>query len=369
MIRVYFQPPGAIRAEPSEPGRLPDLIGRDGWVWVDVRDEDTEELTAIGELLGLDPLAVEDATIDTHFPKVDDYGTHVFVVLHGLSERDGRLETGELDAFVGEPYLVTVHRGESPAIEWAVSGDVPFAPTPDLMLARIAETSARRFLPLLDAIDDEIDALEERAVAGDGTVVPEIQALRRDAVRVRRTIGPQREVLAALSRAFSPVVGERAQAQFASVYDHHLRVVESLDGARALLAATLDTYRGAVAERMNEVMKVLAVYAAILLPLSVLAGIYGMNFVNMPELQWRFGYFLLLGIMAAVTLGQWVYFARRGFIGAFKFARVPRAVGRGLVRLAQLPVDAAVTIARLPETLPFPGDGARDEEPPQSGDD
>ena len=95
---------------------------------------------------------------------------------------------------------------------------------------------------------------------------------------------------------------------------------------------------------MNEVMKVLTVYAAILLPMSLLAGLYGMNFSNMPELQWRWGYFGLLGLMAAIAIGQWIYFARRGFVGSFSFRRIPRTVGRGLARLALLPVDA-VTLA------------------------
>ena len=360
MIRVHLQPPGGASPERGDLENLEAMRAREGWLWIDMRDEDTEAIEDVAARFSLNPFAVEDATADTHYPKVDDFDDHVFVVLHGLATRGDRLATIELDAFIGKDYLITIHRGEAPSIEWAQREDEVFAPSPDLMLARIAETSVRRFLPLIEAIDDELDGLEERAVAGDGSVVPEIQALRRDAVRVRRTIGPQREVFADLSRPFSHLVGDRAQLRFASVYDHHIRLAESLDSGRALLQATLDTYRSTVAERMNEVMKVLTVYAAILLPLSLLAGIYGMNFTNIPELEWRYGYFGLLALMATVAIGQWLYFARRGFVGGVRFARVPRVVGRGLVRLAHLPVEAVVTIAKTAERLV--GD---DEEPPE----
>lgn len=314
------------------------------WVWIDVMPETGQEVVGLGARFGLHHLAVEDASSSIHFPKVDDFGDHLLIVLHGITEHEGRLETAELDAFLGPDYLITVHFIPSPSAEWVLANASSGASGPDVILARLADTSGRRLLPLIEALDQDIDDLEERAVGGDGGVVPEIQALRRDAVRLRRVVGPQRSVLSQLSRPFSDLVGNQARLRFASAHDHLIRVVENLDGARMLLGSTLETYRGTVAERMNEVMKVLTVYAAILLPLSLLAGIYGMNFTNMPELKWRWGYFALLGVMGAVAVGQWVYFARRGFIGAFSFRRIPRTMGRGLARIALLPVDA-VTLA------------------------
>lgn len=329
-----------------------------GWVWIDLMPESVAEIADLGRQFQLNHLAVEDATADTHFPKVDDFESHVFVVLHGISERDGRLETNELDAFVGRNFLITVHHGVSPSIDWVLENATANATGPDGVLARLAEASSRRLLPLVDSLDETIDELEERSLQGDGGVVPEIQALRRDTVRLRRVIGPQRSVLSELSRTDSDLIGERAMRRFASAHDHHMRVYESLEGARYLLTSVLETYRGTVAEKMNEVMKVLTVYTAILLPLTLVAGIYGMNFDNMPELNRRWGYFAVLGIMAAAAIAQWVYFARRGFIGAFSFRRLPRALGRGLSWLAHVPLTAIASVAGNQEPPPKSEDEA-----------
>ncbi|MDH3308204.1 MAG: magnesium/cobalt transporter CorA [Acidimicrobiia bacterium] len=314
----------------------------DGWVWIDV-DVKTEDPAVAFEPFDLNPMILEDVTDLEHFPKIDDYGDQLFVVLHSLGMDGGRLQTVELDAVVGDGYLLTAHPGPVPAIDnlWERAQRVPsFSDAgPGVLLGRLAEGQGRRYLPLLEELEDRVDDLESRSIQADGSVVAEVQALRRDAIVMRRVVGPQREVLLTLSSSDSSLLSPGARRIFASVYDHHYRMVESLDAARSLLASILDTYRSAMAERMNEVMKVLTVYAAILLPLSLLAGIYGMNFTNMPELQWRYGYFILIGIMASVALGQWIYFARRGFIGrpprprdilelGLKVvAEVPRAVG------------------------------------------
>ena len=138
--------------------------------------------------------------------------------------------------------------------------------------------------------------------------------------------------------SFQTLLGDRARRRFRGIYDHHYRLVESLDASRGLLASILDTYRSAVAERMNEVMKVLTVYTAILLPLSLMAGLYGMNFANIPELQWRWGYFALLGIMGALAIGQWIYFSRRGFIGGPSLRKMTGVVGKGLALVTLAPV-------------------------------
>ena len=153
------------------------------WVWIDVMPESGQEIGELGRRFDLHHLAVEDASSDIHFPKVDDYGDHVFVVLHGITEHEGRLETAELDAFLGPDFLITVHFIPSPSTEWVIANMSRTVSGPDVVLARLADTTARRLLPLIEALDHDIDELEERAVAGDGAVVPEIQALRRDTVR------------------------------------------------------------------------------------------------------------------------------------------------------------------------------------------
>lgn len=347
VITALYRPPDGDHYRRIDPAHLEDAFDTYGTLWVDVQGSDANEIRSMTDLFGFDPLAVEDIFDDIHYPKVDEFDDHLFVVLHGIAEVDGRVGTMEVDAFIGADYLVTFHSGDSLAIDGLIQrvADGQHAGAgADVLFARLAEVQGRRFLPLVSELDRAIDDLEDRAIAGDPDVVGEIQALRGDASRIRRVMGPLRDTLDELST--SEVLSVDARDRFASTYDHHYRLVENLDAARIMLAAVLETYRSTVSERMNEVMKVLTVYTAILLPLSLLAGIYGMNFVNMPELEWRNGYLVLLGLMAVIAIGQWVYFVRRGFIGRFRSGRAARRLGSGLVRVARLPLDAASLIVR-----------------------
>lgn len=329
--------------------------GAGGWVWVDVDGGAPDEIDAVARSFALDPLAVEDVRDTGHFPKIDDYGDSLFVVLHGLGSRGGRIETQELDVVCGGGFLLTIHRDPSPSVEAVVAearrGGAHTFGRPDLAFARLAEIQVRRYLPAVDALEEAIENLEDRAVQGDRTVIGDVQALRRDAIVLRRVIGPQREILVALARPFSPVIAAPAQLRFASVADHHYRLDESLESARTLLAAILETYRSSVSEKTNEVMKILTVYTAIILPLTLLAGIYGMNLSRLPGAGHRLAFPVTVAAMTAVTVGQWGYFASRGFIGRPR-SRITRQVGEGLARLAHLPVELVDAAFRLDADRP-----------------
>ncbi|NNC93547.1 MAG: magnesium/cobalt transporter CorA [Acidimicrobiia bacterium] len=342
MIRLFHKADNQTPLVERPFADLEDTRMAEGWIWIDHIDPTDEELHQLGDAFGIDPLTLDEVRNDTIFPKVDDWDSYLFVVLHGSSRRGDKLTTSELDFILGEDFLITIHRGPSPAVDFVVDNSLRTAPFgrggPDQMFSRIAETQGQRYLPLIDSLDEQIEELEERSIKSDPAVIPDVQALRRDAVILRRVIGPQREVLLSLGGEISTLIGERARRRFRGLYDHHYRLVESLDASRGLLASILDTYRSAVAERMNEVMKVLTVYTAIVLPLSLMAGLYGMNFTNIPELQWRWGYFALLAIMGALALGQWIYFSRRGFIGGPSLRKMTGVVGKGLVLVTLAPV-------------------------------
>lgn len=317
-----------------------------GWVWVDVEGTLPAEIDTVAGLFSLDPLAIEDILDPEHFPKVDDYGDHVFVVLHGLGARGDRLETHELDVACGDDFLVTVHRQASPSVEAAIAearrGGAHSPDSSDLGFARLTEIQVRRYLPAVDALEDAIEDLEDRAVRGDRSVLTDVQALRRDAVVLRRVVGPQREVLVALGRPLSTVLSPAAQLRFASVADHHYRLDESLESARTLLGAILETYRSSVSERTNDVMRVLTVYTALILPLTLIAGVYGMNLARLPGANHPWAFPATVVAMAALTIAQWAYFLARGFVGRRQPA--PRGIGGGLARLARIPVALAETL-------------------------
>jgi len=323
----------------SEPV-LQDLgneLGEADWFWLDVDSVDDEVVEEIGRLFGLDGEGLDDVQNVSEFPKADDYEDHVFFSSHSPALVDDRVSTAELDGFVSERYLITFHRTPIPGVAWTHErlrqADSVASLKPGTLLAGILEAAARRSLQLVDGLEAQISELEARSIAGDPHVVGLVQAFRRDAIVLRRVLAPERDMVRALMHEGMPGIDDRALRRLDSIYDDCFRVVESLDMARALLASVLETYRSTVAERTNEVMKVLTVFSAIILPLSLLAGIYGMNFVNMPELAQPWAYFALLGVMVVFSVGLWVYFSRRGFIGGPRLPRVDRVVGRGLAGL------------------------------------
>jgi magnesium transporter len=254
-----------------------------------------------------------------------------------------RVSTIEVDAFLAEGLLVTIQHGHIPPLESLMDDAVRqangFEGGPDRMLARLATAVTAPFLRLLDSLEDRIEKIEDRAIARDPSVIAEVQVLRSDVTHLRRLVAPQRDVLLALAReGATPLVTRRARQRFADGYEQVVRTVEQLDGARLLLAAALDTYRSTVAEDMNQVMKVLTVFSAIMLPLTLLAGIWGMNFRFMPELDEPWGYGLALGTMALLGLSMWRWFARRGFVGGPRLEQLPKTIGLGLLEMAALPL-------------------------------
>ncbi len=321
--------------ETLDPDRI-DTAAASGWMWLDITDPSPGEILDLAGRFAIPKPLIEDLLEPTLFPKLDVIGDHLLVVLHAIDARDDEVDTIEVDAVLGPGILLTFHHGVVPGLDWlaAEAAEVPALAEGglDRFLARLAEISARRFLPLLEDLETRLEDLEDLAIAGHPEIPAVVQVLRRQTIEIRRMLAPQRDVMLTLARDEATMISERARHRFSDAHDLLHRTVETLDGDRIQLGGILETYRGTVAEKMNEVMKVLSVFSVILLPLSLIAGIYGMNFAHMPELGWRWGYFALLGVMAAVAAGLWVYFVRRGFIGGPRLSRLPGTVVRGLGR-------------------------------------
>jgi len=342
MMQLMTVSDGVPRFSEAEIHDLENQVSGADWFWLDVDSVAQELVEGIGRLFALNQIGIDDVYTLSEFPKADDYDDHLFFSSHSPALADDRVTTAELDGFLSASYLITFHREPIPGVEWTVGrlreAESVSSLRPDALLVGILEAAARRSLQLVDGLEAQISDLESRSIAGDPNVVGLVQAFRRDAIILRRVLAPERDMVRSLMYEGMPGINERTRRRLDSVYDDCYRVVESLDMARALLGSVLETYRSAVAERTNEVMKVLTVFSAIILPLSLLAGIYGMNFANMPELDWRWAYFVLLAIMATFAVSLWVYFSRRGFIGGPRLPRVDRVVGRGLAGLFHLTV-------------------------------
>ena len=322
------------------------------FVWLDVTRRDAAELDELGERFGLDPAAIEDILDIEQQPKFDNYGDHLFVVLHALTADRDRLDTHEVDCFVSPRMLVTVRAEHIAGLEWlweAVQAHPHMAEHgSDELFAQLAEVMGRRYIDVINEVETRIDELADVALTADPNVLAEIQVLRREEATVRRVLRPQRLVIGSLRSNVGGFFTGDSLKLLTDAYDVHNLVVESLELTRGLLTDTLDTYRGASAERQAQAASVLTVYAAILLPLTLITGWYGMNVSNLPGSNSSAGWIVVTIVMVAFAVVSWVVFVRAGMVGRPRL-RARRLVG-GLAEVAKTPVRPFTMLRRSRRT-------------------
>ena len=303
---------------------ISDLPGAllEGTVWIDLSEPTPAEFDSVAALFNWHSLAIEDCRVENHLPKVDDYQDHLLIVLHGVDVEaaSSRFETKELEIFLGQNYLVTHHRQPmASTVELDTRCDrnpALAARGPAYLLYLLLDSMSDIYLPYLDQLDDRIDAVEQDLLARPGKQTLErIYGLRRDVISMRRVVTPQLEVMRRLGREteFAAIPNEAA-VYFRDIYDDLFRVTQAADSYRELLAGALDSYLSALSNEMNQVMKVLTVFASIMLPLTFLAGVWGMNFEHMPEIPWRYGYAFALSLMAITAAGLLWFFKRKNWL-------------------------------------------------------
>ena len=356
--RLLARRPGEANLAPCNVDELDDHRETDTLLWLDVITRDESEMDMLGARFNFDPAAIEDVLDIEQLPKYDSYDDHLFVVLHALISADDRIDTHEVDCFVGGNLLVTVHSEPVVGLEW-LWGAVQNYPHlaehgADELFAQLAEVMGRRYLEVIDEFERRVDALTDRALEADQRVLAEIQLLRREEATIRKMLGPQRSVIAALRSAVPPGLTPGSVAILTDAYDVHNQVVESLASARGLLTDTLDTYRGASAERQAAATTVLTVYAAIVLPLSLITSWYGMNMNNLPAADQPWGWPAVTGFMALLAVFSWILFIRAGLI------RKPRLRGddgliAGLTSAARAPVRPFTMLWRPSGRVSGPG--------------
>ena len=326
VVRAIGYGPDEIREIESLDIRDLDAL-RAEWrvVWIDVVGFGRgPELESLREALGLHILAIEDVVNVGQRAKVEAYENELFVIGRMASSENGTTE--QVSIFLGEGWLLTVQeRAGDPfdPVRERLRQGAPRLRTrgADYLLYALLDAVVDSYFPVLDGIGDELEALEEQVFdAPTQNTAVEIHAIRRQLVGLRKSLNPHREALNTLLRDDHPLVAEDTHPFLRDVYDHALRSAELLDAYREMTGDLGATYMSAISNRMNEVMKVLTIIASIFIPLSFIAGLYGMNFDpsvsgwNMPELGWRFGYPFALGLMAAVGGGFLWYMWRRGWL-------------------------------------------------------
>ncbi len=283
------------------------LHGPSCFVWVAMKDPQPEELKAMQEEFGLHDLAVEDAQRGHQRPKIEEYGDSLFMVLQLLDMHDGELQQGELAIFVGHNYVLSVRRSSERRLT-----DVRARAErePDLLrngsgyvLYALMDAVVDRYFPVLDELESELECIEERIFSGQAAGRANIEALyklKQKLVVIKHAIGPTLEASSKLFGGRVPHLCVNLQDYFRDIYDHLQRLNQTVDSLRDTVATALNVNLSLINLQENEVVKRLAAYAALVAVPTLVAGIYGMNFHNMPELDWKYGYPLALASMAGI---------------------------------------------------------------------
>ena len=289
-------------------------------LWVDVVDATPEEIARVGEHFGFHPLALEDVARGGQRPKIDQYDEHQFIVFYGLTSETDRCRSHEVDIFVGKRFMVSFHDSHLPVItetaeRWRSNAKAMGNRGTGFLLYSLLDSLVDGYFPALDEIAERADDLEEKIILqGQPTLQAEILQLRRDLLMIRRVAGPERDVMNVLVRRDPPLFGRQEIAYFQDIYDHLLRITDSVDIYRDMLSSVLDANLSMVSYSLNIVVKRLTSSSIILMSITLIAGIYGMNFVHMPELDWRFGYPFAVGLMAVVASVEVAIFRRIGWL-------------------------------------------------------
>lgn len=329
-MEIFVYRNGSDKVEEGIPSdELPELLKeKDSVIWVDLLGETPEQVEEARrimlEVFHFHPLTVEDCIETKNQPKVEPYPDYFYFIVHGIKPGEtgpGNFVTKELDGFLGPNYVVTFHTERFRSIKAVKqqirTSTVAYRRGSAYLLHQILDNVVDLYMPVVDAFDAEINELEDRVFRmrkSDNVVLEEIMDLRRSVARMRRISARQLDVLYRISRGEFPQIPESILPFYRDVHDHLLRISDLSESYHDLVGSLFDIHFSVVANRTNDVMKTLAVLSAIMLPLSLIAGIYGMNFENMPELKSPFGYYMALAGMAAVAAGLLIYFWRRGWI-------------------------------------------------------
>jgi len=318
----YLAPDGKLLDQLSVEQVRDFLASGEGLLWVDMEDVTTEGGEFLSNVFSFHPLAVEDCiSKDIHPPKVDDFEDYLFIIIHGINYHiDSEVvETTELALFLGKNYVVTSHdipvRSVSSVLDRVRKDGRPMRKGVDFLAHDLIDALVDNIMPTIEEMDEKSDQLEAEVLREPKReTLLSIMQLKRSILALTRVIMPQREIVNGLSRGDYPFISERAQVYYRNIHDHLVRIEMLTLGLRDLTESVLSTYLSSVSNRMNEVMKVLTLIATIFIPLTFIAGIYGMNFAYMPELEWRYGYFIILIVMAVVGVCLAVYFRRRKWL-------------------------------------------------------
>ncbi|MFT5232262.1 MAG: magnesium transporter [Candidatus Krumholzibacteriia bacterium] len=322
---IAYGPDKFLEEEVTDLSRLGTLSESHPVIWINVVGLGTlDVLKGLGEQFGLHRLALEDVLNIPQRPKIDDYGEHQFIVAR-MPIAEKHLETDQLSMFLGQNFLITFQEHPGDQFDPIRSRLKEGRPRirqggPDYLFYTVLDTIVDSYFPLLEHIRLSLDELEANIHDNpEKHHLHDLHSLKHDLVTLRRYVWPLRELNSHLLRPDNDFLSEGTRLYMRDCYDHSVHALDLVDSYRDIASGLMDLYLSLAGQRMNEVIKVLTIISTVFIPMSFLAGLYGMNFNttvsqwNMPELGWSFGYPVLLGVMALCGTGMLTYFWRKGW--------------------------------------------------------
>jgi len=291
------------------------------WINIDGLHE-VEIIGKLGSHFGLHPLLLEDILNTEQRPKMEDYGDYIFVVLKMLypGENKDELEAEQVSLILGSNFVISFQEREGDVFDPVrdrikkKKGRIRKAGA-DYLAYALLDAIVDNYFMILENVGEKIEDTEQQ-LATDPT--PEtlhlIRELKKEMIFLRKSIWPLREMINGLERCESSLIHEATGAYLRDVYDHTIQIIDTVESYRDMISGMLDIYLSSISNKMNEVMKVLTIFAAIFIPLTFVAGLYGMNFEFMPELRWRWGYFAALFVMVMIGILMLTYFRRKKWL-------------------------------------------------------
>ncbi|HKK01284.1 MAG TPA: magnesium/cobalt transporter CorA [Desulfuromonadales bacterium] len=295
--------------------------GTVSWINIDGLHQ-VELLEEVGTLFGIHPLVQEDILNTDHRPKLEDYDDYLFIVLKMLfyDEQAEAIRTEQISLVLGSDYVLSFQEEPGDVFDGIrerlrINKGRLRKLGADYLAYAIIDAIVDGYFGILETIGDHIEEMEEELVSDlSPATLQQIHSFKREMIMLRKSVWPLREVLSNLRRQDSALIRESTDIFLRDVYDHTIQVVDTVETFRDVISGMLDLYLSSVSNRMNEVMKVLTIIATIFIPLTFLAGIYGMNFTYIPELKWHWGYFALWGVMLAIAAVMLVFFHRKRWL-------------------------------------------------------
>jgi magnesium transporter len=281
-----------------------------------------ETLKEIGSNLSTHPLTLEDILDTSQRPKMEDFGRYLFIELNMLiwDHDQSQIQTEQVSLILGENYVLTFQENESDvfgAVRQRLQEDVSrlVKQGADYLVYTLIDAIVDNYFVVLENLGEQIEFLEDELISDpDRGTIHTIHELKRELIFLRKSIWPLREIIGVLERGESALFQQSSLIYLRDLYDHTIQVIDTVETFRDMVSGLLDIYLSSISNRMNEVMKVLTIISTVFIPLSFIVGLYGMNFVYMPELQWKWGYFAIWVLIILVVLGMLTYFRRKKWI-------------------------------------------------------